>query len=182
MTAQVANRLRLDGKEYLLLAHGMSGFFARHGERPFCALGSANWCGYRTKWQVVDARLYLTELNGNICLREPQEGAEPTAACEIGHFGPCDTQSVSLSDLVAVPEGGLFADWVSEDWRIAFGELTEYVHLGWGSRFEHEELLQIRSGVVTARLEVERSEPERRNRVQPATSWGRLIKAFRGGF
>jgi hypothetical protein len=150
------------------------------GSGHFAHSARANWCGYRTKWQVVDARLYLTELDGNICLREPQEGAEPTAACEIAHFGPCDTQSVSHSDFVAAPRGGLFADWVSEDLRIALGEVIEYVHLGWGSRFEHEELLHIRSGLVTGRLEFERSEPERHISGQPETSWGRLVKGFRG--
>jgi len=45
-------------------------------------------------------------------------------------------------------EEPLFADWVTDTLRIAVGEQLAYVHMGFGSVYEEDVLLEIRSGIV----------------------------------
>ena len=44
-----------------------------------------------------------------------------------------------------------FADWVTETLHIACGEMLTYVHMGFGSVFEEDLLLDVRMGVVVGR-------------------------------
>jgi hypothetical protein len=45
-------------------------------------------------------------------------------------------------------EEPLFADWVTETLRIAGGERLAYVHMGFGSVFEEDLLLDVQKGLV----------------------------------
>lgn len=48
-------------------------------------------------------------------------------------------------------EEPLFADWVTETLRISRGEMLTYVHMGFGSVYEEDLLLDVRMGVVVGR-------------------------------
>ena len=45
----------------------------------------------------------------------------------------------------------LFADWVTEELRVSQGKLLTYVHMGFGSVFEKELLLDVQLGLVVRR-------------------------------
>jgi hypothetical protein len=176
VTAQIANRIHVGSKEHLLFADAMRGFFDRHGRPPFVARTTANWCGYRTEWRLTGERLYLVALVGTICRRQPDDGAEPTAACKIGHYGDCDRHSICLADICGAGPMCVFADWVSEDLRIASGEVLRYVHAGWGSRYEREECLCVRAGVLIDRFDLAPEADEQET--QQLSVWRRFRSAL----
>ncbi|MGE0766620.1 MAG: hypothetical protein AB7L90_09165 [Hyphomicrobiaceae bacterium] len=57
-------------------------------------------------------------------------------------------------------EAPLFADWVTETLRVAQGHELTYVHMGFGTVYERDLLLDVRMGVLVSRS-------ERDNRGQP---------------
>jgi hypothetical protein len=153
----------------------LGGLLCLYSTSSFLCRGTANWRGYTTSWEVRDDRLYLTGLSGDVCKRRPEAGAEPSSWCRVGHFGECDRQQVRLTDLVRVPPGGIFAEWVNEEVRIARGPAVNYVHLGWGSRFEHEERLDVEEGLVVRREAVD----DRVRGGESPSIWSLLLRSIR---
>lgn len=151
MTAQFSNTIVVDGQEQQLLADPMAGFFSKYSRPPFCATSSANRRGYTTEWEVRGKSLYLVGLEGVTCVRKADAGVAPGSWCKVGHRGPCIHQAVSLADLTGSVPNGVFADWVSEELRLASGDIVKYVHAGWGSKFEREEYLTFRVGRLVRR-------------------------------
>lgn len=77
-------------------------------------------------WEIGDDRLYLTGIEGWL-----EDGTKVTTAMIFRGF----------------PDK-VFAQWYSGQIRIPQGELLEYVHMGYGSTYERDLLLEVRSGVV----------------------------------
>lgn len=78
---------------------------------------------------MLEDRLHLTNLAGRL-----EDGAKVTVATIFPGF----------------PEK-VFAQWYSGTLRIPQGELLKYVHMGYGSTYERDLLLDVQWGVVTAR-------------------------------
>lgn len=62
-----------------------------------------------------------------------------------------------INDIYATKrtDSGYFADWVNDTLRIVSGNQINYVHSGWMSTWEHEELVAVEKGIVKGRVAIE---------------------------
>ena len=149
MTAQTSDSLKLEGKRYSLFAKPLGSYFEKHPPQPnFVAKNTVNWSGYTASWEIRDDQLYLIGLSGAICTREPHEGGKKSSWCPVGHHGPCVIEEVGLGDLFDSPAEKILADWVTDEFRLPAGKMVEYVHAGFGSKFERYLMINIENGVV----------------------------------
>lgn len=129
MTAQFAEQLHYLGEDVAIYTNPLSDYFAMGGVDPrFDCSCTALWRGYVGSWEIVNDRLYLIGLNGTL-----EDGAEASLATIFPDF----------------PDR-VFAHWYSGTIRIPQGKLLKYVHMGYGSTFEQDLLLDIERGVVVA--------------------------------
>jgi len=129
MTAQIAERLRYQGDEVAMCTNPLSDYFAMGGFDPhFESNSTALWRGYVGSWEIVDDRLYLIGLTGTL-----EDGTD-----------------ASLATIFPDYPDRVFAHWYSGTIRIPQGKQLEYVHMGYGSTFERDLLLDVERGVVVA--------------------------------
>lgn len=127
MTAQISERLRYQGADVAMCTNPLSDYFSMGGTNPrFESNCTALWRGYVGSWEIVDDRLYLTGLSGTL-----EGGASATLATIFPDF----------------PDR-VFAHWYSGTIRIPQGKRLEYVHMGYGSTFERDLILDIERGVI----------------------------------
>lgn len=138
MTAQIPDRIVIDGVESVLLATPLDGLLRRLGDRvpTFVAPHTGNWRGYTAGWRVTDGRLFLDSVDATI--RNP------------------DSTFVTVGAAVALDGAQLpmFAEWVSGQLRVGSGRVVRYVHADFGSRWEREVLLEVDAGRVIARHDI----------------------------
>ena len=127
MTAQFAEALRYQGADLPMCTNPLGDYFAMGGFKPrFRWNCTALWRGYLGRWEIVDGRLYLVELKGTL-----QDGTEASVATIFPGF----------------PDRA-FAHWYSGTIRVPQGKRLQYVHMGYGSTFEWDLLLELERGVV----------------------------------
>ena len=85
---------------------------------------SACWRGYIGTWSIEDGRLYLIDI-------ETDDNGK----------------KVGLEYLFPNQEK-VFAGWFTGELRVPYGELIEYIHLGYESRYAKELFLEISKGVL----------------------------------
>ena len=127
MTAQISEGLILNGEEVSLLSNPLDSYFALAGINPeFSSNSTALWRGYIGTWEITADRLYLINLQGTL---------------KNGGVICLETIFPGFPDRV-------FAHWYSGTLRIPRGKLIRYRHMGYGSKFEKDELIKIRLGIV----------------------------------
>ena len=127
MTAQIAEVLIYEGESLSMCSNPLEEYFSRGGIRPeFRSTSTALWRGYVGTWEVVDGRLYLIKLDGELE----------------------DDRGVDLSLVFPEFPTRVFAHWYSGKIRIPQGKRIEYVHMGYGSTYEKDILVDIENGVV----------------------------------
>jgi hypothetical protein len=128
MTAQVAEKLILDGQRLRLCELPLTDYFALSGLRPpkFRVETTANWRGYVGTWEIKNSRLYLVNIAG---------------VYEDGSPATLDSLFPGFPDRV-------FAHWYSGALRIPQGELLKYRHMGWASVHERDLLIDVQDGVI----------------------------------
>jgi hypothetical protein len=128
MTAQIGERLLLDGKEHVMCTEPLAVYFPLAGiESNFQVNCSALWRGYVGLWEIIDSRLYLVELNGTLL-----DGKTPA----------------SLESLFPGFPDRVFAHWYTGQLRVPTGKLLQYVHGGYASTYESDVLIEVSKGVV----------------------------------
>lgn len=128
MTAQISENLRYEGKDCSMCSTPLSDYFAFGGKRPDFDTGrcTALWRGYVGQWEILDKRLYLIGLHGQLK----------------------DGSAVTLADVFPGYLERVFAHWYSGAIRIPQGQLIEYVHMGFGSTYESDLIIELERGVV----------------------------------
>jgi len=128
MTAQIGERLHYDGREMSMCSQPLNQYFSLGGTSPEFDTRrcTALWRGYVGTWEILDGRLYLIELSGTL-----DDGTEANLASVFPDF----------------PQR-VFAHWYSGQLRVPQGKLLEYIHMGYGSTYEEDLLIDIRKGVV----------------------------------
>ncbi|QNP45650.1 hypothetical protein H9L14_14160 [Sphingomonas sediminicola] len=127
MTAQVRDRLSYDGRIFPLCSLPLQPWLQETGNAGiFRWPHTANRRGYVASWEIADDRLYLKKLEATL------------------HDG----SAASLATLFPGTTGKVFAEWYSGTLRVTDGELLEYIHVGFGSRYERDIFLEIRDGVL----------------------------------
>ncbi len=135
-TAQVPDTIIIDGKEYALNTNPLESYLgSREWIPPKEALVStANWRGYIATWAIDEDRLVLKDATIRIKVESDVEALKSI-----------------LTDLFPrTPK--VVADWYTGTLVIPDGEMTEYVHMGYGSTYDHYQIIRISSGRVIERL------------------------------
>lgn len=128
MTAQSREIIFIEGKEEQMAAEPLEPFLTANPQIQFIFSNTACWRGYYGTWALQDDRLFLVELEGNI------EGPDNTG------------ESVDLQYLFP-GEKKVFAYWFSGTIKIEKGNLLEYVHMGYESKYEEDFFLVFEEGI-----------------------------------
>ena len=127
MTAQTGENISYKGATYSMCSEPLSDFAAMGGKLPEFIWPSTDlWRGYIGDWEVVDDRLYLVGLEGEL-----KDGTKATIE----------------SVFPGYPDR-VFAHWYSGTIRIPLGEMLSYVHMGYESVYERDLLLTFEKGVL----------------------------------
>jgi hypothetical protein len=124
MTAQIPEKLLMNGETLTLCSEPLQSYFALHGHPDFTVNCTALWRGYVGTWEIRDARLFLVGI----------EAKYP------------DGSSVSFANLFPGQAERIFARWFTGTLRCPRGGELEYVHMGYGSVYEEDLLLRIEQG------------------------------------
>lgn len=130
MTAQIPEKLLMNGETLTLCSEPLDDYFTSHGEPGFAVNCTALWRGYVGTWEIRDARLFLVGI----------EAEYP------------DGSSVSLAKLFQGEAERIFARWFTGTLRCPRGGELEYVHMGYGSVYEEDLLLQIEQGNLVGQV------------------------------
>lgn len=128
MTAQVPETIWIENESHFLCTEPLEAYRILGGKLPSfdCRANSAIQRGYLGTWEIINERLYLTELE---------------ALLESG-------QIVDLGALFPEFATRVFAHWYSGTLRIPQGKEIEYIHAGYCSEFERDLLIEVEKGVV----------------------------------
>ena len=173
MTAQLGETLWYNGEEYRMVSEPFS-VFLHESEMNIrlYARSTAVLRGYIGEWKIEDDKLYLTRIEGSgrvenqerfrqgrLELRKklkageitPQENGHLLKSLKKSCYEPID---LSLESLFGTSEK-VFADWFTGTLRCTYGDLLNYIHLGFASTFSKELLLDVEAGQITAVRHVE---------------------------
>lgn len=94
---------------------------------------SALWRNYIGCWKIKDDSLFLDSI----------------LVCQ----GSDKYRPIVIDDIYATNKtpSGYFANWVSDSLRVVSGGIIKYVHLGWASKWENEEFIEVENGIVKNR-------------------------------
>lgn len=128
MTAQFSERLLFGEKEIPMFSNPLSRYLIEN-KIQFESPSTANWRGYIGTWEIIEAegaeRLYLVKLHAH----------------------------KTYEEIVGIPEifprfDKVFAHWFTGQLRCPQGAQLEYVHMGYGSTYEYDLLLNFERGVL----------------------------------
>jgi hypothetical protein len=150
MTAQMADSLIYKEKQFDLFANPLENYFEINPPRPnFVAGSTANRKGFLAEWEIDDDRLYLVGLSGSMCVKPHEVTAQNSYWCRAKHHGECEAVDICLDDFFEVTACRVFANWYSGEVRLPHGEMLEYVHSGFGSKYERYLMIDIEAGDVS---------------------------------
>lgn len=125
MTAQAREILIYKGKRYGMATEPLEPYIETNNiqfnPESIC---SACWRGYIGTWSIEDNKLYLIDIDTDN-----------------------NGKKVGLEYLFPNQEK-VFAEWFTGELRVPYGELIEYIHLGYESRYAKELFLEISKGVL----------------------------------
>jgi hypothetical protein len=129
-TAQAPEILLIDGKEHALRSTPLEGYLEKHPHKEIRIAGggysTALWRGYVATWEIKDDKLMLVKIEG---------------------FKD-EWRAYPLEKVFPKQKGPILADWYTGLLSVPEGELLAYVHMGFESTFEKEQLFLIEKGVV----------------------------------
>ena len=128
MTAQVSERLIYGGNEISMFTNPL-GPYLRASRVGFVSPHTANWRGYVGTWEVIETagvgRLYLVGLRAHKTYEE----------------------IVGISDVFPGFDK-VFAHWFTGEIRLPQGAQIKYRHMGYGSIYEYDLLMDFKEGVL----------------------------------
>ena len=126
MSAQMYDKIVYEGKEYGLAAAPLEIYFAANPDRrpKFLGFNSACSRGCVARWEIREARLYLTDIEM-----------------------VCQTDA-TFDSLFPGGKDGVFAGWVSRELICPHGKLLKYDHAGFARKLERELILSVKNGVL----------------------------------
>ena len=128
MTAQTRERLTYQGESLGMCTSPLGDFFSFCDNWPrFAQTDTSLWRNFVGTWEIVNDRLYLIGLEATM-----MDGAAATLATVFPNF----------------PDRA-FAHWYTGALRVPRGELINYVHSGFRSKYEEDLFLDIADGVLT---------------------------------
>ncbi|MBQ1782013.1 MAG: hypothetical protein II007_00005 [Gammaproteobacteria bacterium] len=107
------------------------------------AISSSNWRGYLAKWEISRDKLLLKDVT--IRVRDNDSG---------------EYSELSLIDELFKYRGGDLAYWYTGALILPQGKMVEYVHMGYGSRYERYRVIRVARGYVLEDLRMSGEEFE----------------------
>ena len=131
MTSQVTEVLWYKDQEYALCTEPLSLYLEKNSKIEFESPHTACWRGYIGTWAIKGTPdkgygLYLIELLGY------QNGKA----------------ELTIKDVFPDSPHGVFAHWFSGELRCPIGEQLKHVHMGYGSTYERDLILEIKRGLL----------------------------------
>ena len=143
MTAQVSERLMYGGKETPLFTNPLS-LYLKNAEISFKSPHTAHWRGYVGTWEILEhegvERLYLIALSAHKSYEE----------------------ILSLSDVFPGYDK-VFAHWFTGELRCPQGAQLEYRHMGYGSVYEYDLLMEFKQGILINKHARHNELPKKKN-------------------
>lgn len=150
-TAQVPDKLILDGKEVPLFDFPLDSWLEKNPPKPefgsydFVANASNNWRGYRATWKISKDRLLL--------LKVAKSCPVPKWRSWLSGSGR-EYRAVPVEWYLPGKKLPAFSEWYSGRLRIPQDTMPRRMHMGCGSEHARELLFEIKNGVVVARVEI----------------------------
>ena len=137
-TAQLSDLLIVKGKEFALNTNPLEAELQKKQWTPpaNAVITSANWRGYLATWEIKGGRLFLKDVT--ITVSDPKEERGITRKRITGDLYPGAAE--------------VFADWYTGALIVPDGEMTRYVHMGYGSSFDHYQVFRVHAGKVVEHL------------------------------
>lgn len=105
MTAQITDRIRIDGQESALFTEPLQPLLAERNLR-FASPHTALWRGYIAYWEIADGKLFLVAFQGHSVAPTPSDKNEsPQSTAARGRRSSFD---VTLENLFPIP---MAANW-----------------------------------------------------------------------
>ena len=129
-TGQVPDYLILDKDTLALFSNPLEQYFEQIGKRELIDFdggcgSTACWRGYKAIWELKNDSLFLRRI----------------AACHEDCGNPKDANLIAMFG-----ESMPFASWVDGDIIVPRGKLLEYIHMGYASIYEKEQIFTIKQG------------------------------------
>ena len=137
-TAQASDLLIVEGKEYALNTNPLETQLEQKQWKPpeEAVISSANWRGYIATWEIKNGKLFLKE--ATIWVSDPKDEGEYIRKPITSELYP------GVSEV--------FADWYTGALIVPDGKMKRYVHMGYGSTFDHYQVFRVRAGQVVEHL------------------------------
>lgn len=135
MAAQLGDVIVVDGVEMDLYSNPLEEFWSKSKKkRP--AFQPSETCrrGYIAHWEIRDSQLYFTRIEGTVIKR--------------GLFGKKQVPGTVKMIFSKADPAGVKAEWFSGKLRIPRGNMTQYEHSGYDSRFEREMIITVEKGNI----------------------------------
>lgn len=150
MTAQFSDEISYQEQVMALACCPLSQYSLKSGVKlTFLSLCSANWRGYVCAWEILDDRLYLKEIRGNLSrdlISKPAQWLLDPLTEQVAYLPP----RLSLEVLFPGYPNGIFAHWFTGKLRCPKGSLIQYKHMGFESIYESDLLLTIQKGILVS--------------------------------
>lgn len=124
MTAQSGERLLYKGEETWMATEPLNQYLQNRNDVKFVSPSTDCWRGYYGQWEIKDNNLFLIGLKAYV---------EEYREVDINYLFPGENQ--------------VFAMWFTGEIRIPQGEMLEYVHMGYASKYERDLILKFNEGV-----------------------------------
>lgn len=142
MTAQLRDTLDHAGSTMGITSLPLSSYWAMTGSmrdaaktqaREFADMGTFCWRRYTAHWRIEQDHLYLVTINATY-----EDGAK-----------------AALEDFFPGYPERVFAHWFSGELSCPRGELLEYVHAGFASRYAETLMITVERGVVKGQRSID---------------------------
>ena len=136
MAAQLPDLITLHTEVMDLYSNPLEEYWVKYTKRkPEFQSSSTCKRGYVASWKIFDSQLLLTDLHGEYMRSNLL-------------FGKRKSQLTLQTIFPKASLQGVLANWFSGKLRVPTGQMTQYEHCDYNSRFEKEIIITIEKGVV----------------------------------
>jgi hypothetical protein len=148
-TAQFPDKINYNGKEYNLNSNPLEVYFEKNpNKRPKSEVrSSALWRGYVATFEIIDNQLFLKDIE--IQYRDTTSK------------GSNNSNWKSVLNEVFADQKNIQVDWYTGLLVLPQGKVVNYVHMGYGSTYQHYTILEFNKGVLTQEKQFKRKAYEK---------------------
>lgn len=145
-TSQYPDKIIYNGKEFRLEYNPLEVFFKKNPtlKPEIKVISSALWRGYVATFEVIDNQLYVKDIQ-----------IEESDTTDKDNY---KTYWKSVMNQVFPNQTRVKVDWVNGLIVLPYGEVVEYIHMGYGSLHENYILLVMENGMVKKEIKLNAKE------------------------